>query len=305
MSAHPNPLETEAFEAAKSHYYRNAATIHLALRNVYDYIPRLQYLQSHPVFRYTVETPVVTSAYTVQGLNHNIVESYAPNTRWLLNDYKTLVIPKSAYAIESWPYDQTLVSGRAIGTILGWMALAFSTASSKVHIEIPLDACELCPLLYGCNLLGMTSLREQIEQVLVNIVRFRPLKVREIMAIWHYHHSTVNPQPGVLNMSLGFQTKDFMLMFGKNVRDMTSRQWRADTTGEFDEERAAYGTFMAAQPELCRLMYTPNLHTYITMLEPRPDRAWSKQRIAAWVVENQSEYGRAAVYPMPRIERQY
>jgi hypothetical protein len=153
----------------------------------------------------------------------------------------------------------------------------------------------------------MLSLRDQIEHVLLNIFRYRPLTVREIMAIWHYHHDTVNPAPGVVYMSLGFQGKDFMLTFGSNVRDITSRQWRDDKTGQFDEERAAYATFMAAHPELCRLMYNPNLHTYIRMLEHKPDRSWSKRRLAEWIEEVRSEYpdGGATTYPMPNIEAQY
>lgn len=302
----PRTFDPHAFEASVSHYYRNSQVIHLYIQNGYEYIPRRQYLLTRPdVLYYTVVMPGKTSLSTVQGLHHTIAESYASNIRWLLNDYKIIVIPESAYAKTSWPYDETLQTGRAIHTILGWMALAFASTNSKVYIEVPLDACELCPLLYGCNLIGMTNMKDQIEQVLFNIVRYRPLKVREIEAIWHYHHSTVNPLPGVLSMPLGFQTKDFMLKFGENVREITSRQWRDDKTGKWDEERAAYGTFMGAHPELSRLMYTPNLHTYITMLEPRPDRAWSKMRLALWVEENRANFGRANPVLMPLIQPQY
>jgi hypothetical protein len=251
--------------------------------------------------------PGFTGVHTVRGLDVHILESYAPQAGKLLDDTQTLVIPQIAYAATSWPYDETLASGRALGTIFGWMVDAFKSEHTKVILKVPLNACELCPLLYACNLFAMLSLRDQIEHVLLNIFRYRPLTVREIMAIWHYHHDTVNPAPGVVYMSLGFQGKDFMLTFGSNVRDITSRQWRDDKTGQFDEERAAYATFMAAHPELCRLMYNPNLHTYIRMLEHKPDRSWSKRRLAEWIEEVRSEYpdGGATTYPMPNIEAQY
>jgi hypothetical protein len=303
-----SPLLTEAWEAAKSHYYRTSRTIHLAIENKWTYESRKDYLNRYrPVQRYTIEGayPGVTSAYTVHGLNAPIAELYASNIQWLLNDYYTIVIPGSAFSEASWPYDKTLETGRTIGTILGWLALAFSSPHAKVMIEVPLDVSQLCPLMYGCNLLGMASMKDQMEQILVNIVKFRPLRVLEMEAIWHYHHSTVNPHRDIMPMRLGFQARDFMSKFGQNAREMTSRQWREDPTGKWSEERAAYALFVASHPELLRLMYSPDLHTYVTMLEPRPDRSWSKTRLTLWVEEYRANFGRANSVPMPVIWPQY
>lgn len=306
--AQNSPLLAEAWEAAKSHYYRNSQTIHLAIENRWTYETRKDYLiRYRPVQRYTIDDviPGVTSAHTVHGLNVPIVELYASNIQWLLNDYYTIVIPGIAFSKASWPYDKTLESGETVGTILGWLALAFSSPHAKVMIEVPLDASKLCPLMYGCNLLGMASMKDQMEQVLVNIVKFRPLRVLELEAIWHYHHSTVNPYRDVMPMRLGFQAPGFMSKFAHNARDMTSQQWREDPSDKWNEERAEYALFIASHPELLRLMYSPNLHTYVTMLEPRPDRSWSKMRLKVWVDEYRANFGRANRVSMPPILPQY
>jgi hypothetical protein len=304
-------LEKRVQDVSRVLFFKTHTGVEIYIRNKVDFDVRTSHLRMKPVLCYVMETAqgaAVTTAHRAHGIDHHILEHYAPHSRWLLNTYQALVIPSSFYWPDSWPYEDALRDGRPFTTIIEWLRAAYSDASDKHYVKIPLIVDELCAYLYACKILGMQSAMQQIEHVLLNILRYRALNVREIKAIWSYHKNSVHSNPDLaahLRIRAGFTNNAIMPMFAQNLRTLTSAQWRYDDTGKFNDERAEYASFLAGKQDLLRLMYSPNLKSYVTMIEPNADRVWKEKRFADWIADNQYHFDIGRVYPMPPIEESH
>ncbi|KAF2746764.1 hypothetical protein M011DRAFT_477986 [Sporormia fimetaria CBS 119925] len=283
--------------------YTSSATVAIIMRNKLSTQERQTYLRrpvsDYPFLRYMVTAADGTlDAYYVMELDVSIVEVYAPYITHFLTEDGFFSVPGTYFLPGGWPKITDIRDGSPISAILEWMRYTFAMPTERVPINVLLRCDELCAYLYGCTIFGMVVQAIQLEQAILHVLKERPLRMREVKAIWGYHHNSVNPLPKAIDLRLGFTTNDIMVAFGRNLRHLTSEQWSQmdvwgstnrhqmpDSIGWLEQERNEYVAFVRENSEVTDLMYRPTLKTLVTMIQRYPDRDWAKQRVVKWVDE--------------------
>ena len=291
-------------------YFGRATFAALEIKTTVSLSTRMRVLSASPTLQYERRVAdIARPSITIAGLSAEILSTYCANADEFIDDQGTFLIPASFYKIDAWPYDLSFRDGRPFTNILQWLRHAFADPDDRVYVQICLDLDELIAHLSGCLLLGMRREAKQIEALIKNVLRYRPLNMKEVKAVWAYHKHPPNPFPETIEVPKCFMDAEMMRVYAVNLIQLTSRQWRDDKTGKFDMQRVEFNHLVAYDYELRNLLYRPHLGTWVRVLERVPDREWKRARLAEWVEQNGRVFGRGrrgnwpVIVPLYRDDR--
>lgn len=257
------------------------------IRNPMSWSARKKALEQKPTLRYSVRCRIgplphenkITSA-VIPGINTEILAAYASNVEELLNPFGTLQVPSCIYDDpDTWPHALHLQNGQPMTTIISVICEAFAAPYDKVFIAVSGKLNILCALLASCRILGLSSVCRQLEVLIKYTLQNRPLTMKEVKAVYSHHANYPNPYPEILEMTPGFGDNEIMLVFASNLKEKTVPAFKDE------DAKVEWAAWLSDRDDMRKLLYEPDLGTWVTMVERRSDREWSKLRLHQWVEE--------------------
>jgi hypothetical protein len=110
--------------------------------------------------------------------------------------------------------------------------------------------------------------------------------MEEMKAVWKFETDSppAPPMPPGIEIQRGFSDTTMMRLFADNLRNMTSQQWQWDMTGRWNEVRKEYWGYINQENDLNKLVYAPDLKTWIEIFEKSTDRDAKLLRQRDWYV---------------------
>ncbi|KAF2650126.1 hypothetical protein K491DRAFT_732173 [Lophiostoma macrostomum CBS 122681] len=297
-------------EPTMKHHINNAGTFPIYFKNKLPCRERQLILAHCATLHLLITSPDGDFGADFPGLDSRILEQFLPvNYARQFTDTPNGIFSfpaSSLYQPGLWPDTETDPKdryGRPLTDILDWLSEAFAHKDEKVFIWIPMQLYKLCPILRIFNTLGMLGQSRQIESLIAGILRYRNLKMQEIEAVWKFETASPPPPPVQHNIEIqrGFADPKIMWLFAENLKNNTSQKWRWDVTGEWSQMRREYWVYMARETKLNKLVYGPDLESWVEILEKTADRSAKLERLKDWIDKTSAIFGRTVLHPMSPI----
>jgi hypothetical protein len=276
------------------HHVINADQAPLYFKNKLSYRDRLLIRTLCATLKVVITYPPGEADYEedITGVDSRIIEHFIPPiyARQFTDNSDHFTFPASSlYQPGLWPdteADPMDRYGRPLTAILCMIRDVFAQKNERVYLLVPVKLYKLCPMLRIFNTLGMISQTRQIEMLIAQILRYKSLEMEEMKAVWKFETDSppAPPMPPGIEIQRGFSDTTMMRLFADNLRNMTSQQWQWDMTGRWNEVRKEYWGYINQENDLNKLVYAPDLKTWIEIFEKSTDRDAKLLRQRDWYV---------------------